>query len=128
MEELIYSYSRKQAIEDGFLVDVSEVAKEAGFLHPVALTHAAYESCVAWNETDSERKRLHQDESGRLWDVIYMARFNAKRSKSSQFIYDLFCVPKNGNETSPQRIRLKAVCGPGDTLEPVITIMLEGED
>ena len=28
--EVIYSYTRKQAIEDGVLVDITEMAKEAG--------------------------------------------------------------------------------------------------
>ena len=35
-DEIIYAYTRAQAIEDGVLADVSEVAKEAGFRYPVA--------------------------------------------------------------------------------------------
>ncbi|MCF5089180.1 hypothetical protein GIW57_03195 [Stenotrophomonas sp. PA-6-5C] len=35
--DLIHSYTRAQAIEDGVLVDVSDVAKEAGFKLPVAI-------------------------------------------------------------------------------------------
>src|SRR4051812_27741843 len=38
--EVIFAYTRKQAIEDGVLVDVTETAKEAGFKIPVALTRA----------------------------------------------------------------------------------------
>ena len=34
--------SRAQAIEDGVLVDVSDIAKEAGFRYPVALTSALW--------------------------------------------------------------------------------------
>jgi type I site-specific restriction endonuclease len=37
--EIIYSYTRKQAIADGVLIDVTELAKEAGFKCPVALRH-----------------------------------------------------------------------------------------
>ena len=128
MEELIYAYSRKQAIEDGSLVDVSEVAREAGFKYPVALTHAVYEAYISWSDSDSDKKGMHQDESGRLWDVVCMAMFKARRSPSSEFLYDVFCVPKEGKRVTPQRKTLKAVCGPGDTLDPVITIMLPGED
>ena len=40
--DLIHSYSRAQAIEDGVLVDVSETAREAGFTVPVAITRAAW--------------------------------------------------------------------------------------
>jgi len=38
--DLICVYTRSEALEDGFLVDVSGVAKEAGFRYPVALTFA----------------------------------------------------------------------------------------
>ena len=62
---VISSYSRAQAIEDGVLIDVSEMAREAGFKHPVALTSAAWEDCVAWN-SDNKKRQTYQDESGRL--------------------------------------------------------------
>ena len=39
-EDIIYTYTRAQAIEDGYIVDVSEVASEAGFRWPVAVTRA----------------------------------------------------------------------------------------
>ncbi len=38
MENLIYAYTRKQAIEDGEQVDVSTTAAEAGIRFPVFLT------------------------------------------------------------------------------------------
>ena len=40
--EVIYTYTRAQALEDGVLVDVSEMAKEAGVRFPVALTATVY--------------------------------------------------------------------------------------
>jgi hypothetical protein len=39
--DLISAYSRSEALADGLLVDVTETAREAGFLYPVALTRAA---------------------------------------------------------------------------------------
>ena len=44
--DLIHSYSRKQAIEDGVLVDLMqpglvELVKEAGFRFPIAMTSTA---------------------------------------------------------------------------------------
>src|ERR1039458_9449603 len=39
---VIYSYTRKQAIEDGVLVDITEMAKEAGIKYPVAITSTAF--------------------------------------------------------------------------------------
>ena len=38
----ISTYTRAQAIEDGFLVDVSETPREAGFKIPVALTRTVW--------------------------------------------------------------------------------------
>ena len=35
---VISSYTRAEAIEDGVLVDVSKVAREAGIKYPVAVT------------------------------------------------------------------------------------------
>ncbi|MHB1685468.1 MAG: DUF6573 family protein [Bacilli bacterium] len=40
MENIISQYTRAQTIEDGVLIDVSKMAKEAGFTIPVAV----------WNE------------------------------------------------------------------------------
>lgn len=74
--DLIHRYTRAQALEDGVLVDVSETAKEAGFRVPVALTQAAWADCVHWTEDDSASV-VHQDQSGRLWDVLWMARLAA---------------------------------------------------
>jgi hypothetical protein len=62
--DLIHSYSRAQAIEDGVLIDVSATAREAGIRWPVALTRAAWERCVSVPPGVA-----CQDEAGRLWDV-----------------------------------------------------------
>jgi type I site-specific restriction endonuclease len=39
--EPIHSYTRADAFADGYLVDVTDTAREAGFRFPVALTRAA---------------------------------------------------------------------------------------
>jgi hypothetical protein len=44
--DLIYRYTRAQAIADGVLVDVSGIAQEAGIRFQVALTRAVWERCV----------------------------------------------------------------------------------
>jgi hypothetical protein len=43
--KLISSYTRSEAFADGVLVDVTETAREAGFVIPVALTRAAWDLC-----------------------------------------------------------------------------------
>ena len=127
--EVIYTYTRAQAIEDGVLVDVSETAREAGFRWPVAITQAAWEDCIAWTEDDNNRQ-VYQDESGRLWDVLWMAlhAITSASANRSQMLYELYRVPRDGKSTEPRLTKLKLVAGPGDHAEPVITIMLPTED
>lgn len=67
---LIFSYTRKQAIEDGVLIDVSEstMAREAGFKTPVVLT-------VGVNDLVKVPQELEgiQNYEGRLWDTLFLA-------------------------------------------------------
>ena len=124
--DVIYAYTRAQAIADGVLVDVSDTAKEAGFKFPVSLTQAVYEDCVAWNEEDNRRQTC-QDESGRLCDVLWMASLAAKRG-GQEILFQLYRVPRGGRGMKPRLVTLKAHCGPGDNAEPVITILEPNED
>lgn len=124
---VVYSYTRKQAIEDGVLVDASDLAKEAGIKFPVAMTRAVYEDCVKWDEKANKRQ-TYQDESGRMWDVICMLGMAIRRAEGSRINYSVLRVPYGGRARTPKLVNLKAVCGPGDDVEPVITIMQPDED
>lgn len=123
--EVIYAYTRKQAIADGVLVDVTETAKEAGFRIPVALT------CAVWAEYVAVPEGVEgQDEVGRLWDVLWMCRFGIGRGNNrdaSEVLFQLH-VRNDNREGDPPLVTLKAVCGPDDDGEPCITIMLPVED
>jgi type I site-specific restriction endonuclease len=44
--EVIFYYTRAQAIKDGVLVDVSKLASEAGFKYPVAVTQGVRDSSL----------------------------------------------------------------------------------
>ena len=126
---VVASYNRAQAIEDGVLIDVTAMAREAGFKWPVALTHTAWCDCVAWTERNN-RFQVHQDESGRLWDVLFMA-FYAIRTATApgdRLLFSLYRVPKDGHSTEAGEVSLKLMVGPGDAGEPVVTIMLPNED
>lgn len=121
--QVISVYSRKQAIEDGYLVDVSHVAKEAGIKFPVALTRTVWDGYV---EPSEESKKYGQSVNGRLWDTVWMLR-HAIRSNgpSSTIHYSLIYIMKANQR---RRITLKALCHPGDDGAPVITIMLPEEN
>ena len=129
--EIIDGYSRAEAIEDGVLVQApDDAAAEAGFTCPVALTSAAWSDCVAWDDSDNQRKKTVQDETGRLWDVLWMAARAARsaRLRSGNITFTVYRVPRPGSGTRPRQASLVVCAGPGDSGEPVITIMRPGED
>ena len=127
--DVIFSYSRAQAIVDGVLVDVTETAREAGFKVPVAVTRAAWADCVEWNAEIEARKAMTQDERGRLWDVVWMA-FIACRApgEGQRRMFEVYRVPREGRGNRPRRVSLAVCIGPGDDRMPVITIMQPNED
>jgi hypothetical protein len=105
-------------------VDVSATAREAGFKYPVALTAAAWAACVA-----VPPGVVCQDEAGRLWDVLTMLRWAARGGKDGARELRFGVHVRNDNrERTPPLMRLKAVCGPGDDGEPVVTVMMPDED
>lgn len=117
--EVIYSYTRAQAIEDGVLIPVeTSLAKEAGFKVPISITYSLYEKYI---KSDIPG----QSESGRLWDTLMMLHIKATWYDSSIL---LFKVTYQMQEDKSESVNLKAVIGPGDTPEPVLTIMLPHED
>lgn len=121
---VIFSYTRAQAIADGVLIDATELAKEAGFRLPVALTSGVWAECVA-----VPAGVAGQDETGRLWDVLSLLHFAIARQKGDGQRVDFAVHVRNDNrEGDPPLVQLYALCGPGDDAEPVITVMLPSED
>ena len=126
---VISTYTRAQAIEDGVLIAPGSMANEAGFKWPVALTADAWADCVAWADDDSAQQ-IYQDQSGRLWDVLYMASNAIRTSKDSgdRLLFQLYRVPRDGQSTEAVLVTLKLIVGPGDSGEPVVSILLPNED
>ncbi len=125
----IHIYTRAEALEDGVLVDVSELAQEAGIKFPVAITARLHAGWI----TPSEIEQKHgQDYVGRLWDTLWMLRCAIKGSAQGSLItYRVIYATEMVRCRSRLKqvtVELKAVCGPGDQGEPVITIMLPDED
>jgi hypothetical protein len=118
---VIHSYSRAEALEDGALIDVTSTAREAGFLIPVALTCAVWESYVT-----VPPKVVAQDEPGRLWDILWMASLAARRNRDAGGVH--FTVSVRNDNRQPRPRRLKCAVGSGDEGEAVITILLPEED
>lgn len=105
--EVISSYSRKEAIEDGVLIDVSDLGAAGHFKYPVAITTALHEAVAKGAGKDPETY------NARLLDVFHMMMLAAKAGGS-----DMFFRVKVG----ARNLGLWGNCGPGDDAEPVITI------
>ena len=121
---VIYSYTRAQAVADGFQVEVTKTAQEAGIRFPVFITRAVYNQFVAVPPGVTG-----QDEAGRLWDVVWMTRFAIIRARPGCDRLPVALYVRNDNRR-PRLIKLVAVCGPLDMDDPApaITIMLPDED
>ena len=127
---VIFAYTRKEAIADGVLVDVTATANEAGIKLPTALTRAVFEDYIRVPES----LQGFQDEAGRIWDVLSMLA-EAIRTKQIRGDRGTFKVsvamptspPRMGASTN-RLVRLRAVCGPADDGTACITVMELTED
>lgn len=95
-------YTREDALSDGSLVDVTSTAAEAGIASPVAMTIAAWDAFVKWSRSD-----VPQDEDGRLWDVVYMARRAMVGAEVVSF--GVYRIPNHGRGRKAKYAALKAV-------------------
>lgn len=111
--EVIHSYTRKQAIDDGVLVDLTEVGKVLGIRHPIAITAGAKGEIMVGILDENQEKQIH--------DMLVRFRIAAQQCDGSILHFSL----RNGYGVE---VELKALCTPGDTPEPVITVMLPHED
>jgi hypothetical protein len=124
-DDLIHCYTRREAIEDGTLIDVTPTAREAGFVIPVALTAAVWERCVR-----VPAGVPFQDESARLWDLLFMLAYDIL-SNGGKYITSMpFClrVRNDSGDGDPPKVEMKAVCGPDDDGSLCLTVMLPDED
>ena len=134
---VIASYTTKEALADGFLVEVEQkISKEAGIRYPVYLSRSVWDRYV---EVPAGCKGI-QDQEGRLWDILYMFSWAARRSEGDTILYMLDCVvdPSSARLSNEKRnpgrtsltITLKAVISARDLDDPspAIFIMTPQED
>jgi hypothetical protein len=115
--DVISRYTRAEGIADGVLVDVTDMAKEAGITIPVAVTGNLYHRLVKPSEED---EMDGQSLEGRLRDILMIFRVKARKCDSSMAVFDVDFF--SGGKTHTER--LWVVIDGGDDGNPVITIML----
>jgi hypothetical protein len=121
--EVIYTYTRAHAVADGFQVDVTKTAQEAGIRFPVFLTRAVYDAYVT-----VPPDMAGQDEAGRLWDILNLLKFAILKAQPGQTQLPFALYVRNDNH-SPRLVKLMATCGPldFDDPQPAITVMMPDE-
>jgi hypothetical protein len=121
--EVIFAYTRSQAVADGEQVEVSRRASEAGIRFPVFLTRGVYEQFVTVPEGVEG-----QDETGRLWDILTMLRFAIRGSRAGVDHLPVALYVRNDNRRA-RLVKLIATCGALDLDDPqlAITVMLSDE-
>ena len=121
--DVVFTYTRKEAIEDGVLVDLTDIAKESGFKVPVAVTDTVFHTYL---DPDEELKAYGQSLRGRIQDMLFMLYLSARKNTESIVLFEVCFLLKPGYD--PETVSLKSVIGPGDEGEAVITVMLPHED
>lgn len=122
--DVIHSYTRKQAIEDGFLVDLmqnelGEVCRQH-YKHPIVCTLPVFEIM----KKAVENENYCNNYAGILHDMLHMSRVHYQ---SHGITTRLFQVIIQG--AGRKRLyTFKLVCHHGDNAEPVMTLMLPDED
>ena len=113
--EVIYSFTRKQAIADGVLVDLSqfEVVRQH-WKHHVACTD------TVWSIIETAVNEHAKDHTGILHDLSMCAKAHMGHTSSDTIRFS--CI------VGPNTYNFKFHCGPGDAAEPVLTLMLAHED
>ncbi|GFK92803.1 hypothetical protein NNJEOMEG_00630 [Fundidesulfovibrio magnetotacticus] len=121
--EIIYSYTRAQALDDGVLVDISAAAREYGFKLPTAVTDNLFHGHVVPPEgLEGEGQSVE----GRLHDLLSLAMIAARRGMNHNRVEFevLFLMRPGGRE----KVTVILHVGPGDQGEAVLTLMLPGDE
>ena len=121
---VIYAYTRSQAVADGVQVEVTKTAQEAGIKFPMFLTRAVFDNYVAVPPDVTG-----QDEAGRLWDLVWMARFAILRSHGHTDRLPVALYVRNDNHRA-KLVKLIATCSALDIddPQPALTLMMADED
>lgn len=123
--DLVFSYSRSQALDDGELVAFdADLLREIGVLADTAMTAKVWDLYVGWTEKDS-RRQTYQDCSARAFDVLYMGRKAlraAAENPGGRFGFKVCVVARGGRGRRAREVTLIAVCSNGE-----FTIMLPTE-
>ncbi len=125
--DVAFTYTRKQALENDVLIDITDIAKEIGFISCVAVPSTVWHGYIV---SAKEIEYFGRSVKGRVWDVISRLYFRILCSEATDVIHfkTVFMMPDERHIFKYETVALKAVVSVGDNGEPVLTIMLLEED
>lgn len=129
-DDIIFAYTRTDALRDGVLVELpQDLCRNAGIVVSVAVTRAMWDEYIS---PDYLSELADQDVPCRIWDLIWMFTCAARQSRHTSIVFfktEFVILDETNHARSSRTVAtFKAICGPGDEGEPVITIMLPEED
>lgn len=114
--EVIYSYTRAQAIADGVLVDLSKIeVTRQHWKHHLACTS------TVWAIIEKALQTEGQDVNWIVHDISTMAKLAIRNAREVEQVFFKVII-------AGQTYTFKLHIGPGDAGEPVLTLMLPNED
>lgn len=108
------AYSRQQAIEDGYLIEVSELFPRDTrfFKYPVAVTRDI------WNLIEGKNAGAW------IYDICWMCTKYILDRPDESSVRSRCNLPAAPGSKEDKAYDLVAICHPGDNMEPVITIKI----
>ncbi|AGW13851.1 DUF6573 family protein [Megalodesulfovibrio gigas] len=120
---VIYTYTRAQAIADGVLVDVTTQARQSGFKVPVAVTERLFHQYII---PPPGLEGEGQSIEGRLHDLFFQSIMTAQKARGKDRVaFEVLFLMRPGEH---ETVHCILHIGPGDAGEPVVTIMLPGDE
>lgn len=124
--DVIHTYTRAQAIDDGFLVNFSDPESDTAdvcrqhYKFPIAGTSAVFEVM----RKAVENPRYCNDYAGILHDMLSMSKIMCRKISDSEIMFRVIIQGAGRSKYHD----FKLVVGPGDQGEGVITILMPHED
>ena len=114
--------SRQEAIEAGFLIDVTTDAKKLGLAYPVTVTKPLWDIGIAPDQILSE-----DDKSARLRDVLMAFRLRLAGQGTLSPLIDFPALLELPPGSVPQPVSLFALIQPDEQQRTMVTLLLPNE-
>lgn len=120
-EDIVYTYSTKQAIEDGYLVEIPKSTySRAGITFPVLVTHDLYEEIASKSNEDPAQTYILL----KKMLFVFVESVNSRRSEGGEIIFE-FPVDK---QQTLRSVKVQVRQFDFDDARPAYFFMLPNED